>query len=412
VRRPIASLHVFLGGEAAMGVRGWGLAAVFGSALVAGTVAMASCQSQQFYPVGPKIVVSGTTTVEVEGRPLPPNIMLVVDKSGSMTQSVTGTGLACTVDGTVGATYDPRSSSPCKWNDLRLVIADPITGFLATAQSLGRFGLAAYPSSTGQCDTGAVLVPIGDDVAPIQDQLRNRLTPGGGTPSAATLLEAAKDPALVGAEPNRKRFVMLLTDGLPNCNSANAARCTQCRTDSSTCDLEGGCHPTEIPGTCPATPFEGASCLDEAGLVTAVSQLNAMGIGTFVIGFGKDTVGDDANRVLTAAAIAGGFPRQGAAQQYYQANSVAELKSLLEEILRKFPCTFKLDATISNPTLAQVTVRDNYQDTETALSRGADWQFPTGGTMGGVQLLDAWCTEIQTADPDRYTVTVRYVSGL
>ncbi|HEY3446895.1 MAG TPA: hypothetical protein VGK67_11050 [Myxococcales bacterium] len=392
-----------------MGARGWGVAGVLVAALAAAGVG-ASCQSQQFYPVGPQAVTVGTTTIVVEGKALPPNIMLVVDKSGSMTQSVTGTGLACTSDGTVGATYDPRSTSPCKWNDLKTAFADPTTGFLVTSQGLARFGLAAFPASTGQCDTGSVLVPISDDVQAIRDQLLNRLSPGGGTPSAASLLEASKDSALVTVEPNRKRFAMLLTDGMPNCNSANAAKCAQCRANAASCDAVDGCRPTEVPGTCPAkSPFDGASCLDEDALVNAVSELAAKGIGTFVIGFGKDTSGSDANRVLTRAAVAGGYPREGAAEQYYQANSVAELKAFLEEILRKFPCSFKLASAASNAALVQVSIADHQNGTETVLRQGTDWQFPSATVLDEVQLLGDWCTEIQGADANRYWIIVRTV---
>ena len=394
-----------------MGARERGVAAAVALALVAAGVAT-SCQSHEFYPVGPKAVAVGSATIAVEGKPLPPNIMLVVDKSGSMTESVTGTGLACTSDGTVGASYDPRSTSPCEWNDLKVAFADPVTGLLTTSRGLARFGLAAFPTSSGQCDTGSVLVPIGDDVQPIRDQLLNRLSPGGGTPSAATLLEAAKDPALVAAEPNRKRFAMLLTDGLPNCNSANAAKCLQCRADAASCGMADGCHPTEIPDFCPATPFDGASCLDEDALVNAVASLGAKGVGTFVIGFGKDTSGTDASRVLTRAAIAGGHPRQGAGEQYYQANSVVELKTFLEEILRKFPCTFGLSAVPHKPQLVQVSVVDKQEESETFLAQGSEWDFPTGGGYDQVQILGSWCSTIQAADPDRYSVTVRYIDDL
>ncbi|MGC4114023.1 MAG: hypothetical protein QM765_05065 [Myxococcales bacterium] len=394
-----------------MGSRVWGACSLVAAALAA-VVVTASCQTHQFYPMGPQAIGIGNTIIQVEGKALPPNIMLVVDKSGSMTQSVTGTGLACTIDGTVGATYDPRSTNPCKWNDLIAVFADPTTGFLTTSQGLGRFGLAAFPSSTGQCDTGSVLVPIGDDAQPIRDQLLNRLTPGGGTPSAASLLEAGKDSALVSAEPNRKRFAMLLTDGLPNCNSANAAKCAQCRADALSCSAVDGCRPTEVPGTCLRTPFDGASCLDEDALVTAVSQLSAKGIGTFVIGFGKDTSGGDASRVLTRAAVAGGYPRQGAAEQYYQANSVDELKTFLEEILKKFPCTFELPNPVSDKMLVQVSISDSSSDTTTDLVQNTDWQFPSATALGEIQILGDWCTTIQGADPNRYAILVKTVGAL
>ncbi|MBI5545130.1 MAG: hypothetical protein HY901_14665 [Deltaproteobacteria bacterium] len=389
-----------------MGARGW---VVF---LAGAGVSLGACQNQQFYRVDPNSIAVGNTVVQVLGKPEPPNIMLVVDRSFSMTESVTGTGLRCTDTGTDSSPYDARSTNPCKWNDLKVAFADPQTGFLTTSQGLARFGLLPFPAATGACDHGQIVVPIGVDPQPIRDQLLNRLIPGGGTPTAATMLEAAKDPLLAIEEPNRKRFVMLLTDGLPNCNPGNAALCAQCRADANACSASGGCHPTDPPfNSCGTTPFDGASCLDEIALVDAVHELRGKGIDTFVIGFGKDTSGTDANRVLSGAAIAGGHARQNAPTQYYQANTVQDLRTFLEEILQRFPCTFSLDPVPSDGSLVEVSVEDSVQKTITSLKSGVDWKFATD-TLEQVQLLGSWCTDLQNADANRFTVRVKYVSLL
>lgn len=378
--------------------------------MVAG-VALASCQAQEFYPVLPKAFASADNRIEVLGKPLPPNIMLVVDRSGSMTSSVTGTGLACTTDGTTGSTYDPRSTQPCKWNDLKTAFADPATGLLTTSQGLARFGLAAFPGAAGSCSTGAIAVPIGDDPQPLRDQLLNRLIPGGGTPTAASLLAAGRDPALLTSEPNRERFIMLLTDGLPNCNAANAPQCAQCRADVAACTAAGGCRPTDIPNHCDPTPFDGAGCLDDRGMVGAIQQLRVQGVDTFVIGFGRDTAGGDADEVLTRAAIAGGHPRVGAAQQYFQANSLQELNGVLEEILKRFPCTWPLAFKPTDPRLVEVLVDDASERKTTALISGVDWQYASAAD-DKIEILGDWCTRLQDADPNRYTLHLRSVSEL
>lgn len=391
-----------------MGVRRWVGRGGIGVGLAAAVTL--ACQNQQFYPVEPQLVAVKDETRVVSGRQLPPNIMLVVDRSGSMITSATGTGLACTTDGTGGSDYDPRSTNPCKWNDLKSAFADPTAGFLVQNRGLARFGLLPFPGASGKCEAGTIAVPIGDDVQPIRDQLLNRLAPGGGTPTAAALLEAARDPALANPEPNRKRFAMLLTDGLPNCNEANAARCAACRADSAACHLPEGCRPTDAPyDACYAVPFDGASCLDEDALVLAVETLRLQGVETFVIGFGKDTAGSDAGRVLDRAAVAGGQARSGAATKYFQANTVQELKAFLEEIVRPASCDWVVEGLPTDPNLVEVGVEDVLQGSETQLSAGSDW------SLAGPRVLRIegdWCARIQQAEPERYRLKIRFVGAL
>lgn len=375
-----------------------------------GGAVLAACQSQQFVPVEPRAVGVVNKTVIVLGKQLPANVMLVVDKSGSMTESVTGSGGSCTIDGRPGSDYDPRSPNPCKWNDLKTVLADPATGFLVQSQTLARFGLLAFPAATSTCDPGSVLVPIGGDVQPIRDQLLNRVFPGGGTPSATSILEAAKDPALAKPEANRQHFIMLLTDGLPNCNPANAAKCAACRANSASCNTPDGCRPTDSVNTCDPTPFDGAGCLDGAALVSAVKQVHDLGITTFVIGIGQATATSDAFTVLSQAALAGGHPRIGAAQSYYQANSVQELRSFLEEILQAFPCTFTLDPKPSDRALLSVSFIDLQGNRSTQLVQGTDWQLSDTGDA--VELIGDRCNLVQNAPPDRYEVQIVYANPL
>jgi hypothetical protein len=384
-------------------------ALVAGLAVGIGAAAL-SCQSYELVPVEARAVGVKNTRVQVTGKPLPSNIMLVVDKSGSMTGAVTGTGMHCTADGTSGSYYDPRSTNPCKWNDLRDAFADPENGVLVRNQGTARFGLLAFPGAGSECAEGGIVVPIGDDVQPVRDQLLNQLSPGGGTPTAAALRAAGSDPALSSSEPNRKRFVMLLTDGLPNCNGANAALCSACRSNSAACSSEGGCQPTEPPfGSCSAQPFDGAACLDESGLVDAVAELNAKGIVTLVIGFGKDTASGNATRVLNRAAIAGGHPREGASESYYQANSVEELREFLEELVADFPCTYKLDPVPSEASLVSVNLHDSkasrIDQRDRLLEWGTDWEF-TSNALEAVRLIGSACDIVRNAEYGRYEVQI------
>ncbi len=388
----------------------------WGPFLAASAAAVAAvgggCQQQNFEPVQAGAFEVGGNVITVTAKQLPPNIMLVVDRSGSMVESVTGQGPTCTTDGTIDGGFDPTSTNPCKWNDLRSAFADPVTGLLVQSANDARFGLLAFPANTGMCDVGAAQAPIGSDVVVIRDQLYRRLAPGGGTPSAAALRLAASDPGLVSSEPNRQRIAMLLTDGLPNCNPGNAPRCALCRTNPSTCLAPTGCKPTFMPGdSCGTAPFDGAACLDGSGLLAAITELRNAGVSTVVIGFGSDARSSDAQQVLSQAALAGGHPRQGAPVPYYQADSVQELRAYLEEIIKAFPCKYALNPKPGAPDQLQVKLVDQLASSERQLKRGVDWNY-TSERLDEMELTGWACTAVQNAGKDQLKIVMTFVSPL
>src|SRR5262249_35085856 len=122
-----------------------------------------------------------------------------------------------------------------------------------------------------------------------------------GTPTALSLTFLGTLNEL--NDPQREDFILLLTDGLPNCNPNNAKNCN---VGMCTCTL----NPTTA--CAPGQPFCTLGCLDDDGSVQAIRDLrdatkHAGGIRTIVVGFGSDTAsGGD---VLNAMAVAGGFQR-------------------------------------------------------------------------------------------------------
>ncbi|HCF61861.1 MAG TPA: hypothetical protein DFS52_28175 [Myxococcales bacterium] len=334
--------------------------------------------------------------IPVRGR-VRPYLMLVVDKSGSMNDSASA------------------ESTTTKWDDLVAAFADPSSGFLTTSRDQLHFGLTLFPSSMA-CDPGRIVVPL-STYRHNADQVVSRLAstvPEGGTPTSLSLQVAATDPRLVDAEPEHPRFVMLLTDGLPNCNDSNAGLCAGCRSNTASCGSQSGCRPTEPPyDLCEPRPFDGAPCLDEENLVGAIEELRAKGIVTLVIGFGRATASGNASRVLNRAAVEGGHPRQGATESYYQANTVEELKGFLEELLREFPCELALAPKPTAANLVTVNVRDSKAGAggDNILKLGRDWEF-TGEDLGGIRLLGGWCNLVQNAEFGRYELQVIYADPL
>lgn len=290
-------------------------------------------------------------------RPLRPNVMLVVDKSGSMTEPVErsctlSNPICCTSGGLPRNTYDPNSPNSCKWKEMLTVLTGSGTGLLPKYELRLRFGLAMFPDGTG-CTVGRMLHPPEEaNAGPISNTLRTA-SPVGGTPTAGTLDRLATESAL--QDPLHASYAMLLTDGSPNCNAANASKCTTCMMDSSQCKgtinpdgTSSFCNPSFSP--CHSV-FNGAGCLDGDGTVSAVTRLRDKSILTVVVGFGSETATPDANTVLNAAAEAGGLPRAGS-PRYYQANTAAELSGVLESVARSVPqCKFEILEPVSRAVL-------------------------------------------------------------
>ena len=189
-------------------------------------------------------------------------------------------------------------------------------------------------------------VTVSDDVdaelrsaaSQINDTIQNLDSGGlnveGGTPTAASLNKLADNPILL--DPARDNFVLLLTDGLPNCNeNQNPATCK--------------CLESADPNKPCQLPF---NCLDDTTTVQAIANLNSRGIRTIVVGFGLNTNDSLARDTLNAMAQAGSFPRKCSAGQqcdaFYQAANAADLATALIEIQNSLqnqkPCEFPLSA--------------------------------------------------------------------
>ncbi|MBL8917235.1 MAG: adventurous gliding motility lipoprotein CglB [Myxococcaceae bacterium] len=305
-------------------------------------VALVGCQRYDFEPVEPVTIITSESVFEL-APVLKPNVMLTVDRSGSM-----------------NALIDARCQGPAcatRMSELKSAVAT----FTTLADDRVRLGLTAFPrppiTETGAAasclpaNSVAVGLPASSLVDDAQASAANRtnaaqvnsavqaLVPGGGTPTGATLSFLGTQPSLASAD-FRNDFVLLLTDGLPNCNannpndflvSANACRCQT-----------GG-------GDCSATEVRRLGCLDADGTVEQVSTLARAGVKTIVVGFGADTSQGDARDVLERLAQAGGVPR--ACQQSsecgagdtcsngrcgrwsFQASNRAELEQVLTTVL-------------------------------------------------------------------------------
>lgn len=132
--------------------------------------------------------------------PVPPNVMLMVDRSGSMDTQVDCDATSC----------------PTRWETLM--------GLAPIVEALGastRAGLTAFPDRNGQCEVEDIEVPVGEGTSSAILQELSTSAPSGFTPVAETLTLLRREGRL--QDPYRDNVLVLLSDGLPTCAGVTAS---------------------------------------------------------------------------------------------------------------------------------------------------------------------------------------------
>ncbi|MDX2011738.1 MAG: adventurous gliding motility lipoprotein CglB [Myxococcaceae bacterium] len=387
----------------------------------------AACQTYDFEPVQPIAITQTTQSTKVVARRLKPNLMILVDKSGSMNNTI--------MPGCMGGGCATRVS------ELKMAMGN----FLSTSASVARMGLAFFPredanfSPAGCRPTAEIDVELPPPAANDMDTMPlvmnatrvsgriqamgNSIPVAGGTPTAGSLSFLGGYAGLLDDRDNREDFVLLLTDGLPNCNSANPLGCSSMP------------PPTQNLCTLGTNPMGASNCigqycragfLDKDGVVSSVRALKSRNIRTIVVGFGADFASPEALDVLNAMAAEGGFARRcpngtnaecGDAtgtsnrcssttpamnntcqKQFYAARSANELSQALLDIQNAIgdvdPCIYTLaDRPVSERFLAVII------NGTTTPSGPATWTLTQ---QGSVQFTGALCDRVKastTADP-------------
>ncbi len=390
---------------------------------------LVSCQTYDFERVVPLFVAQTTDKTIVASKRLKPNVMLLVDNSGSMLMPTDPSDPDCRVVNTQGATVLCGSASTlCPLGCATRIseLKSAMGTFLQTSGSIARLGLTVFPSrgtdanGLNGCDpssnvpvqlpapttadegTEAALLATAQQVnAEIQ-----RLSPLGGTPTASSLgfvgTYAGLNESSDANDDYRADFVLLLTDGLPNCNGQNAN--AVCSNPSAACECTtDNCS----AGTDPVRSTCSKGCLDRDVTVQKVKELREKGIRTIVVGFGAELASGNGPAVLNAMAREGGVPRcvEGACTTaFYEAANGVELSEALRKIWETLiivdPCDFRLSARPSDPRYLSVLVD------EQNLVPGPD-TYSYDSEANKVTFLGAVCEKIKTSTP-QHTVSVEF----
>jgi hypothetical protein len=238
-----------------------------------------------------------------------------------------------------------------KWGSERSAISALIAGLGAGAN----FGAAVFPpASDNQCAAGEEVMPPQAgvdqptvDANPVAQAFLTATSPPplGGTPTAKTLEALLPELSKLPGH----TFVVLATDGGPNCNpdlSCPIERCT-----SNIDGVDPKCQPGMPPNCCSAVPPPTGpeGCLDDRGAVAAAAALEASNIPVFVIGVPGSA---PYAATLDEVAIAGGEAR-AAEPYYYRVDSAdqAALSDVLAEIVVQASrtCDVKLATDSTSP---------------------------------------------------------------
>jgi hypothetical protein len=264
----------------------------------------------------------------------PPDLLVVLDRSGSMTSPPT--------------TFPPVFNS--KWNIMR----DGLNTVITAKQMAIKFGLLEFPSDDNCAADATPEVPIGLNAATLFANYFAARSPNGNTPAHVALGSALTYYGSIPVNP-AGRYVLFATDGLPNCGNGDPS------TDSS------------------------------AETVAAVTALKSSGIKTYVLGFG--TFGLPTG-VLNDAAVAGGVPKAGT-NKFYEANNSAELDAALAAIAGGVivpSCTFQLQSAPPDPNNVTITINGQVIPRSTAHTDGWDY-YPN---MMTITFFGSACSTIKT----------------
>jgi hypothetical protein len=322
------------------------------------------------------------------------DILLVIDKSGSMTAK-------------------PAGFATDKWTAMKTALS----GALAQVQGGISFGLELFPnnlttpiptSCTSECwdmpaGEAAVVVPVAPGTTTVPTILSKfDGAPSGGTPTAAALKVAA-DYFTTGTGKTLpgEKYVLLATDGGPNGNGS-----LSCGASSCTVNMDLNQTGAGAMNYCSASLVADGpkSCLDEQDSVAQLSAMAAAGIKTFVVGIPGT---DPYVSTLDAMAVAGGVPASTTSPKYFAvsaAGGVEGLQQVFESITRQLIKSCRLQLQSNPPDLGLLNV---YVDKMVVPKPGADgWDIDTSTSPPTIVLKGATCSKVETMGAS--TIEIQY----
>jgi hypothetical protein len=290
------------------------------------------------------------TTRNVGATNLPPDVLILFDRSGSMQEDLLG--MTCPADGGAGD-CGPNS----KWS----IATQVLNTFLPSTETTVNWGLKLFATGTSTtCSVSSTAeVPPGPSNAAAINAVLMQTVASSSTPttaalrSAATYLKSFTDPS--------PKFILLVTDGVPTCGTSVCA-----------------------PGVTTAIPPQ----CDDANAIAMVGTVHDEGIPVLVLGIG--TSGAPGDATLSMMAVAGGYPR-AASPAYYPVDSGEELSRALGTIAGLVStCYFSVTPA---PKSSAEIIAVNGDTAPIPADSANGWTFVSTVTSAGIQLNGTSCDD-------------------
>jgi hypothetical protein len=308
-----------------------------------------------------------------EATKLPPDILIVLDRSGSMDNDVNDKGCNGKQSGNCGTSS--------KWG----LMTPALKQVVAATETTVNWGLKFFadPGNTSCSVNNGASVPIGAmSSAAISSAIAGQTNASGGISNGSrTPTRLAMNGArtyLSGVNTDNPKFILLATDGLPNC----------------------------MPGASDTTTD------DSAGAIQSVKDAAAAGIPTFVVGIATAGMGT-ADTTLSSMATAGGYPHAGS-PAYYSVSTTAEFVSVLQNLVAvAATCTFAVGNPPTDDGTTSRSQIDVYGDSsviprDTSHTNGWDY---TDSTMTSVVVYGPTCDKIKAGTIGAVSVKFRCIIG-
>jgi hypothetical protein len=269
---------------------------------------------------------------------LPPDLLIVQDQSGSMMDPPSGGGASkwAQMTGAINMSLSTSQAQQARWG----IVFFPNDGFCGTSTTPD---VAVGPNTQGQ----------------IQSSLAGH-SPNGATPTQAAVRAATT--YLTGLSDTNPKFIVLATDGQPNC---------------------------------------GSGVDDNAGAEQAVTDAKNMGINTFVIGISADSTSDG---VLNQMAMNGGEQRTSGPPYYYSVQNQTDFVNAIAAITGTVvSCTFRLQ--MPPPYPDRVTIVGNGMPIPRDPTHMNGWDFGAGNMS--ITFYGQYCQQLQQG----VIVTVQAIFG-
>jgi hypothetical protein len=327
----------------------------------------------------------GCIDVDVDFSPEIPTVLLLIDRSGSMTaESRFGDAVEAAVEDGTYTLGDCPSNNDWRWNVVRDVLMSPTKGIVKPLEDRVRFGLSLYSGRNGQIlpappmteDPPIVLDPakmcpelievpiaLGNHQAMLDEFKCSDIS--DDTPTGESLLAAAATLAAF-KEPGPK-VIVLATDGEP---------------DNCECPDFGG----HVPDKCKVSGIQDTI---KAEVVAAAKQIHDDdGFTVHVINVSTPS-NDSLQQHLADVATAGGG-------EVYLGFSPGELGTAFEEIIDGVrSCVIDLDGEIARGEESSGTVTLDGEKLE--LDGDDGWQV---NSPSQIELLGAACETIKSGEHD------------